>query len=195
MSICLCLRTDESSTATFRQSHDGLLVYAPYNIYTPTIDFFTKSYTILSVDIPSTLRKPVYIFTLAREYPRQAIAIITVAVIAAITIFAITQHHTNQAHEAARNKTAAHWASAGLQTPVTTLKDGGDKRTVGSVGKCIVTVEGFTAYTSLVITSNEGNPVTRQEVTFHPTELVDPDETAYDYIGRLQEIAPFCLVG
>lgn len=132
---------------------------------------------------------------LAKEYPRAAIAIIAACVVVVLGIFALNNHQANLLQESQRNKTAAHWASAGLQNPITTLKDGGDKRTVGRAGSCTVTIEGFTTFTSLVIASNIGNPTVRQEFVFQSGEQTNADEVAFDYIGRLQEIAPFCMVG
>lgn len=133
--------------------------------------------------------------TLVKAYPRTMIAFVVACLIAVIALFVSAQNQTNHQQESDRKATAAHWASAGLQTPVTTLKDGGDKRTIGSVGRCIVTVEGFTTYTSLVVTSNGGNPTVRQEFKFQSTDQMNSDEAAYSYIRRLPEIATYCLVG
>lgn len=132
---------------------------------------------------------------LVKAYPRTMIALVTTCLIAVIVLVVSVQNQTNHQQDAARKATAAHWASAGLQTPVTTLKDGGDKRTIGSFGRCIATVEGFTTYTSLVVTSNGGNPTVREEFKFQATDQMNSDEAAYDYIRRLPEIATYCLVG
>ena len=135
-----------------------------------------------------------YIPIPVREHPRVAIVIVAACAILGIIAFALAQDSANRSQDSQRKATASHWAAAGLKNPVTTLKDGGDKRTVGSVGKCIVTVEGFTTYTSVMVSSNGGNPTVKQEFTFRSTDQKSADAIAYDYIGRLPEIATYCLV-
>ena len=136
--------------------------------------------------LPSQVKKPAYI-----------VGAVLVMCAVAIAIFGITVNDQwNRLQDAKREATASHWAAAGLQNPATTLTDGGNKRTVGVIGKCAVTVEGFSTYTTLVAVNNGDNPTTRIEFNFQPgTGRGNPDDDAFSYIRNLTQVAPFCSKG
>ena len=129
--------------------------------------------------------------------PRLATAIITVGVMVIILLVVQLFDSASRQQDKQREATAHHWAQAGLTNPSTTLKDNGNKNTVGMIDKCRVTVEGFTSYTSVVVTTDQGSPSLRQELTFQSgLSRTDPDQAAFDYISRLPgELAAFCSVG
>lgn len=136
--------------------------------------------------LPSQAKKPVIV-----------VGAVLGAVAVAIAIWAAAVNDQwNHVQDAKREATATHWAAAGLQNPVTTLTDGGNKRTVGTVGKCTVSVEGFSSYTSLVATNSGENPTARLELTFQSGGgKSSPDDTAFGYIHNLTQVAPFCSNG
>lgn len=126
-----------------------------------------------------------------------ALAIVGLIVVLVVLVAAVIDAESHQ-QDAQRQVTARHWAEAGLHNPVTTLKDGGNKVTVGTMETCTVSVEGFTTYTTVTVKSNQGSPGLRQELTFLPVDgQVNPDQAAFNYMKNklLNELKAYCTTG
>lgn len=124
------------------------------------------------------------------------LVLVGVIVVVMVSIIMVSNNFVRQ-DEAKRQTVAAHWQSAGIERPVTTLKNDGNKSTIGAVGTCTVTVEGFTDYTSVTVATTQGR-WHQEETRFRPAEN-DPlsaDSDAFSFIeGIPRSLAAYCSRG